>query len=98
MNDRTPKTYDLATIADVVKVVTIDNVEALSKDFDGFLRSIVAAKGFLQLTGGQRNELELTSLKWTDDGIFKVTTDIHAPGEEDAIIRTVLQKDEASRD
>lgn len=95
MNESTPKTYDLVTIADVVELVNTDNLEAFSKDFDGFLRSVVGAKALLALAGGNADELSFTSLKWTDDGVFKVTTDIHAPGEEEPSIRTILQKDEA---
>lgn len=68
----TNKTYTLTTIADLLRVVTMDNVDALAADIRGLLKNAAATKSLIAVTNPKDAEAlfnEIIPIEWCDDNI-----------------------------
>jgi hypothetical protein len=67
----TNQTYTLVTIADLLRVVTADNVEALSADIRGLLVNATLTKVAMSLADpeGKVDFFKDAEITWTDDNL-----------------------------
>lgn len=74
MSEPTNKTYTITTIADLLRVVNGDNVEALTADITGLLINAALTKALTEpsLPDGV-DMFEGASITWCDDNINKQT-------------------------
>jgi len=88
------QTHEIASVADLARVVTTDNIDELASDLKSFLIHIVTLKLACEVVKQpfEPEKMGLTSLSWTPDGKGECTTHVQAkdaePGAPELLFRT----------
>lgn len=89
MTNTEPKQYEVTTIADLVDVVNLENVDALSVDIANFLKTLAGTYGLERIMSpteceGKKNSEIATCTKfvWIDDGKHEMTVTVHSTPAE----------------
>jgi len=75
MAKKKPQTYNVKTIEDISKLITLDNADNFIKDFRGLISNLLLIKNIAEQKGFDANEIVMKSFIWIDDGKHKIETE-----------------------